>query len=294
MVPCRNEADRRPVPGFGPCVRLSARPAGGDCRRRHEPGRHARADRRSMPRATPESGGSTIPTGTTPPALNRAIRAAQGDLILRLDAHAGIAPAIFRARSEPRVVGSRLRGRRDADAGAGPGLFAEPIRSRCRIPLAWELALSTGGETPRWVDTVFGACWKREVFARIGGFDERLERSQDIEFSSRLRRAGGKILMAPEMKIDYCARTTWAASGSRTGPTVCGPFFRLRMYPGSRCAGGTWRLWPWSRVWRDRLRQGPGLESGGWDGVWRLFMRRRTWRHRSARPGRSAGSRWHS
>jgi hypothetical protein len=58
------------------------------------------------------------------------------------------------------------------------------------------------------VDTVFGACWKREVFERIGCFDERLERSQDIEFSSRLRRAGGKILMSPDMQIDYYARTT--------------------------------------------------------------------------------------
>jgi succinoglycan biosynthesis protein ExoA len=46
------------------------------------------------------------------------------------------------------------------------------------------------------------------VFARIGCFDERLERSQDIEFSGRLRRAGGKILLSPEMKIDYYARPT--------------------------------------------------------------------------------------
>src|SRR6185436_17339188 len=68
--------------------------------------------------------------------------------------------------------------------------------------------LENGAAAPRWVDTVFGACWRRDVFKRIGWFDERLERSQDIEFSSRLRRAGGKILMSPEMRIDYYARAT--------------------------------------------------------------------------------------
>ena len=55
------------------------------------------------------------------------------------------------------------------------------------------------------------ACWRREVFERIGGFDERLERSQDIEFSARLRRAGGKILMSPDMRIDYYTRTSLGA-----------------------------------------------------------------------------------
>ena len=48
------------------------------------------------------------------------------------------------------------------------------------------------------------------VFEQIGWFDEQLERSQDIEFSGRLRRAGGKILMSPEMKIDYYAQATLA------------------------------------------------------------------------------------
>ena len=44
------------------------------------------------------------------------------------------------------------------------------------------------GEEPRWVDTVFCGCWRREVFERIGGFNERLERGQDMEFNQRLRR----------------------------------------------------------------------------------------------------------
>jgi succinoglycan biosynthesis protein ExoA len=53
---------------------------------------------------------------------------------------------------------------------------------------------------------VFGGCWRREVFERIGFFNERLERSQDIEFNLRLRRAGGSILLAPGMECHYYAR----------------------------------------------------------------------------------------
>jgi hypothetical protein len=45
----------------------------------------------------------------------------------------------------------------------------------------------------------------------VGLFNEKLERSQDIEFSLRLRRAGGKILLAPKMESRYYARATLAS-----------------------------------------------------------------------------------
>jgi glycosyltransferase involved in cell wall biosynthesis len=150
------------------------------------------------------------PARTTPQALNRALAAAQGDLILRLDAHAGIAPDyIARAVQTLESSGADCVGGAMRTLALGSGAFAEPIRIGLSRPFGVGNAhFRTGSDSPRFVDTVFGACWRREVFARIGGFDERLERSQDIEFSARLRRAGGKILMSPEMKIDYYARET--------------------------------------------------------------------------------------
>jgi succinoglycan biosynthesis protein ExoA len=150
------------------------------------------------------------PARTTPHGLNRAIAAAQGELILRLDAHAGIAPdyiaqAVRNLESwSADCVGGAMR-----TVAAGSGAFAEPIRIGLSQPFGVGNAhFRTGSDRPLFVDAVFGACWRREVFERIGRFDERLERSQDIEFSGRLRRAGGRILMSPEMKIDYYARAT--------------------------------------------------------------------------------------
>ena len=48
----------------------------------------------------------------------------------------------------------------------------------------------------------------RALFTRIGLFNEKLERTQDMEFNLRLRRAGGKILLAPDIESCYYARAT--------------------------------------------------------------------------------------
>lgn len=53
------------------------------------------------------------------------------------------------------------------------------------------------------VDTVFGGCYKREVFEKIGLFNENLIRSQDMEFNLRLKKAGGKILLVPDIVSYY-------------------------------------------------------------------------------------------
>lgn len=150
------------------------------------------------------------PARVTPIALNLAIKAARGDLILRLDAHARLAPDYI-------AQAARHLETREADCVGGAmltvaeesGRFAEPIRVALSHPFGvGNSHFRLGLQASRWVDTVYGACWRREVFDRVGGFSERLERSQDIEFSSRLRRAGGKILLSPQMRIQYYARST--------------------------------------------------------------------------------------
>ena len=55
----------------------------------------------------------------------------------------------------------------------------------------------------RWVDTVFGGCYKKEVFKKIGLFNENLIRNQDLEFNLRLKKAGGKILLVPDIVTCY-------------------------------------------------------------------------------------------
>lgn len=150
------------------------------------------------------------PLRITPAALNRALDEARGEIVARLDAHATVAPGYFSqaveclASSGAANVGGRMR---TLTRDRGP--FAQPIiialTSRFGVGNS---RFRTGSSEPEFVDTVFGGCWPREVFWRIGPFNERLERSQDLEFNLRLRRAGGKILLTPAMESCYWARAT--------------------------------------------------------------------------------------
>ena len=54
-----------------------------------------------------------------------------------------------------------------------------------------------------YVDTVAFGAYRAKIFKKIGLFNEKLVRNQDIEFNSRMRKAGGKIFMTPEIKSYY-------------------------------------------------------------------------------------------
>lgn len=183
------------------------------------------------------------PERTTPHALNRAIAAAKGEFILRLDAHAAIAPDyVSLAVQHLETSGADCVGGSMRTLVARPGLLASAIQTALSHPFGvgnahFRIARESG--PARFVDTVFGPCWRKDVFERLGGFDERLNRSQDIEFSTRLRRAGGKILLAPDMKIDYYApgtlgsflRQSWTNGIWAVLPFACGSFSRPKGMP---------------------------------------------------------------
>ncbi len=150
------------------------------------------------------------PRRITPAALNRALDCARGEIVARLDAHSTISPGYFTQAVEClNSTGAANVGGRMLTLTRDTGPFAEPIRialtSRFGVGNS---AFRTGARESVFVDTVFGGCWPREVFSRIGRFNERLERSQDIEFNLRLRRAGGQILLIPSMETCYYTRAT--------------------------------------------------------------------------------------
>ncbi len=58
------------------------------------------------------------------------------------------------------------------------------------------------------MDTVAFGCFRREVFAEVGLFDERLIRNQDYEFNRRLVRAGKRVWLNPAIKAEYYNQAT--------------------------------------------------------------------------------------
>jgi glycosyltransferase involved in cell wall biosynthesis len=137
--------------------------------------------------------------------LNAAIRIAAGEYIIRMDAHTCYAPD-YCARCVAALLAT------GADNAGGPARTqVEGFKARA-IAAAYHSPFSTGGakfHDPAyrgWVDTVPYGCWRREVFNRIGMFDESMVRNQDDEFNLRLIRSGGRIWQDPDIVSWYCPR----------------------------------------------------------------------------------------
>lgn len=139
--------------------------------------------------------------------LNKAIRAARGEIVLRLDAHTHYAPDYVRRCVETlRHTG--------ADNVGGPARTRATCPVQQAIAAAYHSRFSTGGARfhnpgyEGWVDTVTYGCWRKETLERLGLFDENLVRNQDDELNLRLVRAGGKIWQNPEIISWYSPRST--------------------------------------------------------------------------------------
>lgn len=143
-------------------------------------------------------------------AFNIGVAHARGDVIMIMGAHASYGPDYiarsvhYLATYQADNVGGvwKVVPRKDA-------LIGRAIAAAIASPFGSGNAYTKTGVTePRWVDTVFGGCFRREVFDRVGLFDEKLARSQDIEFNLRLRRGGGRVLLAPDITCTYYVHST--------------------------------------------------------------------------------------
>ena len=145
-----------------------------------------------------------IPTG-----LNLAIKAADGSIIIRMDAHAIPMPDYVE-----RSVGALKQGQGDNVGGViivKPGADTWIGRS---ISVATAHPLGVGDAKYRWAtqageaDTVaFGTLYRSKIEA-LGFFNEDLKANEDYEFNSRLRASGGKVWIDPQIKAVYFSRPT--------------------------------------------------------------------------------------
>lgn len=151
------------------------------------------------------------PARRTPHALNLGLRAARGEYIVRMDAHA-IYPVDYVSAGV-----ERLR-RGDVVWVSGPQLASGAGAGSARIARALASPFGRGGagfreslEHEREVDTGFTGVWRRDLLVRNGGWDEEWINDQDVELAARLRQQGGRIVCIPEMAAEYVPRATLRA-----------------------------------------------------------------------------------
>lgn len=146
--------------------------------------------------------------GITPAAMNVGIRSSKGNIVIRMDAH-----TVYPRDYIPKLIEWSERSKADNVGGicitqpANPTSRAQAIAVALSHP--WGVGNShfrIGVSAPKWVDTVPFGCYRREVFDKIGLFDERLIRNQDDELNHRLIKSGGRILLVPEIVSYYTTR----------------------------------------------------------------------------------------
>jgi glycosyltransferase involved in cell wall biosynthesis len=143
-------------------------------------------------------------------ALNQGISHSIGDVIIRMDAH---------SRFPSNYLSVLVRNLFDFNADNVGGVWktlpgtdslmcqAIAVSSSHKFGVGNSLH-KTGVKQLVQTDTVPYGCFRRELFDRIGMFDEDLIRNQDDEFNARIINNGGKIFIIPDVIIEYFARTT--------------------------------------------------------------------------------------
>ena len=139
---------------------------------------------------------------------NVAISAATGDVIIRIDAHSHI-PEVYVAKCIKNIESGEY-----VTGGPRPCVI-ENETEWGKLLLETENSLfgssinksrRTGEKS--YVNTMFHAAYRREVFATVGGFNENLLRTEDNEIHYRVRKAGFKLLFDPESVTYQYARSS--------------------------------------------------------------------------------------
>jgi succinoglycan biosynthesis protein ExoA len=167
-----------------------------------------------------------------PSAVNRAIEAARGEIIVRLDAHSKPYPDYvtncIKAHAEGR--GDNVGGVWEILPGADTWI-AKSIAVAAAHPLGVGDALYRHTKIAAEVDTVPFGSFKRTLIERVGYFDESLLTNEDYEFNTRVRKAGGRIWLDPAIRSIYFARATLSELAQQYWRYGFWKWRMLRRYP---------------------------------------------------------------
>jgi len=153
------------------------------------------------------------PEQTVPYAMNLGIGCAQGEYIVRVDAH---------AKYPENYVSTLVTKLIDLNADNVGTVWQTDVLTKNKKTLAIKEALThrfgvgnalfrIGTHKITQVDTVPFGCYKKDAFTKYGVYDTRLTRNQDIELNKRMIRGGGKIYLLPGLNCIYYARETFSA-----------------------------------------------------------------------------------
>lgn len=144
------------------------------------------------------------PGATAPCGMNAGIRHAHGEIIVRADGH-NVYPQNYIENCVKYLQ------RTGADNVGGPWLTV-PANDTFGARMVAAILTSPFGVGDSkfrisafegYVETVPFGAFRRELFDRIGMYNEKLVRNQDNELNARIRTAGGTIYQTPALRTEY-------------------------------------------------------------------------------------------
>ncbi len=148
--------------------------------------------------------GKIVPTG-----MNEALRLAKGNLIIRVDGHCVVEPD-YVANCERHIQEHGLEGVGGPMRTVGEDLISEVIALAMSSKFGvGNSSFRTESGLTKLADTVPFPAYTREIMQRVGLYDEELVRNQDDEYNYRIREAGGRILLAEDVRSTYYSRGTY-------------------------------------------------------------------------------------
>ncbi len=144
-----------------------------------------------------------------PSGLNRAIEAAKGTYIVRMDAHS-IPNCDYIQKCVEGLeanLGENIGGTWEIHPGSASWI-AKSIALAASHPIGAGDARYRIGGAAQEVETVPFGAFHRDLIRKIGMFDEDLLSNEDYEFNTRIRQSGGRVWLDPSISSVYYARPT--------------------------------------------------------------------------------------
>jgi glycosyltransferase involved in cell wall biosynthesis len=149
------------------------------------------------------------PKKITPAAFNLGIRHAKGKYVIVIGAHASYSEGyVARCAAYVERDGIQYGGGIIDTVPRTSGFMARAICLTITHPFGVGNSLMrTGSTEPIEADTAAMGCYPKDLFEKIGYFNENLKHSQDIELNRRIKREGGRIMVYPDLICTYYARS---------------------------------------------------------------------------------------
>jgi succinoglycan biosynthesis protein ExoA len=141
-------------------------------------------------------------------ALNAGIKAATGEIIMRVDARSMVPLDYVRKCVETLAATGA-----DNVGGMQQPIAESPMQEAVGLAMAHPFGVGDAqfrvGKRSGFVDTVYLGAFRREVFSRVGLFDDVVPvLSEDSDINQRIRDHGGTVYLNAEIRACYYPRET--------------------------------------------------------------------------------------